>query len=431
MRVLLGKATRTKILVSTEFLRLTVLLSLIYGILELYYNFFISTEFQYMGFKPDLNLVKYFITKLVFIGIAIASYYMYCRNKFLYSIFLFLIFFFYIPNAIIFSLSNGAIGPFVSNVIFVSIFSFTPYVTLTLPAVELSQRKKDILMILLPIGLLLPIIATYKTEINLSTLLLKDIYETREVFSEKMVGYLSYIYNFEVKTIIPIAFVFFMVRRKMILVGLMALALLYLYVISGNKIVYFTTFIIVFFYYLGANYTSKVSNFFMITLLLLFVAPIIDKFVFQAPILQGTFVNRFLFIPALLTQWYFEFFEGNPFYFAESHFFNQFVESPYEMPVGFLLTKIYWNEPTVYANNGLVSDGFMNLGYVGVLLFSLIFAGLFSLFNSFKLNKGYFGLFFCYLYIILSAPLLTSLITGGIVLFVMIWIFIINNKTTS
>jgi hypothetical protein len=339
-----------------------------------------------------------------------------------------LLLFFYIPNSIFFSFSNGAISPFISNTFFVSLFLITPFINFKLPVVSLSQNKKKVVMLILPFVLLIPIVLVFKMDFNLKTLLLMDIYSTRDLFNEKMGGMLSYIYNFEVKTIIPIALIFFMIKRKYLLVGLMSLALIYLYIISGNKIVYFTTFIIAFFYYLGNSFVSKISNFLIITLGLFLITPLFDEFLFHTPLLGGTFINRFFFIPALLTQWYFEFFDGNPFYFAESHFFNEFIDSPYDMPVGFLLTKIYWGEPTVFANNGIVSDGFMNLGYLGVVLFSIIFTLLFALFNSFKMHKGYFGLFFCYIYIMLSAPLLTCFITGGISLFMFLWFFILNNK---
>ncbi len=408
-----------------------MLITLIYIALELYYYNQISDAYEYMGFVEDLNLYKYLITKLTFGGLLFSSYEMFKRDKFLYTIFLFLLLFFFIPNAILFSFSNGALGPFISNLFFVTVFLLTPYLRFNLPSVKLPQKKKDILVFILPFLLLIPVVLTFKLEINLKTLILKEVYETRDLFSIKMGGMLSYFYHFLVKTIVPIALVYFMIKKKHVLVGVLALVLIYLYVISGNKIVYFTTFIIMFFYYLGSSYTSKASNFFILTLAFLAVTPFIDSFVFEAPVLSGTFVNRFFFIPALLTQWYFEFFDGNPYYFAESSFFNLFVESPYDMPVGYLLTKVYWNEPTVYANNGIVSDGFMNLGYFGVFLFSIFFAFLFSLFSSFKMNKGYFGLFFCYIYIILSAPLLGCLITGGIVLFITLWFLVLNNKVST
>lgn len=421
-----------KIKLTKDFLILNALIAVIYIALELYYHNLISVTYNYMGFKADLNLSKYILTKVVFLSLLAASYTIYSRNKFLYSVYLLLIFFFYIPNAILFSMGNMHVGPFVSNVFFVSVFLITPYISFPIPQVSIPTQYKGTALIALSILLLIPIIATFKLNVNLNTLLLSEIYSTREMFSEKLNGYLAYLYHFEAKTIIPVALVFFMIHKKPMLIGLFVLILLYLFVISGNKLVYFTPMIVIFFYYIGKDYISKISYFFLITIIVFALFPIIDHFIAAPkPILSGTFINRFFFIPALLTQFYFDFFDGHPFYFAETHFFNQFVKSPYDMRVGFLITKVYWGAPTAFANNGIVSDGFMNLGYWGVALFSGIFALLFSFFNSLKLHIGYYGIFFSYIYIILSAPLLTCIITGGILPFILIALTILNNKKVN
>jgi hypothetical protein len=186
-----------------------------------------------------------------------------------------------------------------------------------------------------------------------------------------------------------------------------------------------------FFFFVGRDYVAKLSNFFLVIIIAFIIFPIIDSFVFPEPILAGVFVNRFLFIPALLTQFYFDFFDGNPFFFAESSLFNLFVKSPYEIPVGFLITREYWNEPEVYANNGIVSDGFMNLDYFGVILFSFLFVLLFSFFNSLNLHRGYYGIFFCYVYLILSAPFLSIFITGGVLFFIAMATTILHNSSFS
>ncbi|HEY9083633.1 MAG TPA: O-antigen polymerase [Vicingaceae bacterium] len=420
-----------KLIISKEFLRLSVLLTIIYFFLEGYYHFFISDNFEYLGYYPDFSIINYIITKLVYIWLLSLSWKVYQRSKFLYSIYLLLMFFFYIPNAVIFAFSNMHIGAFVSNVFFVSFFSLSSVIKFRLPTINLPEKINNYIILALSLLAIVPIIITFRNDVHLKTLLLQDIYEVREVFSEKLTGYLGYLYNILVKTLLPIALVYFLIKRKVFFVGIIFLALMYLYLISGNKIVYFTSILLLFFYYLGYSYTSKMSNFFIMIIGLLIIAPFVDAFLFSQPILQGVFINRFLFIPALLTQWYFEFFDGNPYYFAESHFFNQFVEQPYDLPIGFLLAKIHWHEPTVYVNNGIVSDGFMNLGYLGVVLFSVIFTLLFSLFNSFKLHIGYFGLFFSYVYIFLSAPFLSVFITGGVMIFIIKAILLLTNKNKN
>ncbi|MCX6291730.1 MAG: O-antigen ligase [Bacteroidetes bacterium] len=417
-----------KLIVKKEFLLLKVLVAVIYISLEVYYSFYISKRYDYMGFIPDFNVWKYLVTKLCFLFLLVMSFNMYHQSRFLYSIYMLLIFFFYIPNAVLYSFSNFPPGPFVSNTFFVSFFLITPYIKFTVPDFNIRERYKEWIVIGLAIVLIIPVVFTFKLNIHMKTLLLNEIYETREMFSEKLQGILAYLYHFEAKTIIPVALVFFMIRRKYFIMTLLFLILLYLFVISGNKLVYFTSIIVVFFFYIGRNVVAKLNNFFLVVIICFALFPVLDNFLLASPILAGTFVNRFLFIPALTTRFYFDFFSGHPFYFAESHFFMHFVHSPYNMPVGFLITKIYWGAPTAFANNGIVSDGFMNLGYAGVLLFSVIFSLLFSLFNTVKIHIGYYGVFFCCIYIILSTPLLTCLITGGILIFLVLCITILKSS---
>lgn len=420
-----------KIIVTKEFFRMKILLAVIYLLLELYYRYYITEEFKHMLFVWDLNLFKYLISKIVFLFLLVMSWNMYRRSRFLYSIYLLLIFFFYIPNAILYSLGNFPGGPFVSNTFFVSFFLITPYLKISFPGLTFPEKYRGVILFALAILLLIPIIQVFRFNVNMKTLLLADIYETRQLFSDKLDGFVAYFYNLEAKAIIPCALIYFMIRKKYFYISLLFLMLIYLYVISGNKLVYFTSVIVVFFFYVGKDHLSKLNYFFLVVLIAFALFPVLDNLILKAPVLAGTFVNRFLFIPALTTHFYFDFFSGRPFYFAETHLINHFVHSPYNMPVGFLITKEYWNEPTVFANNGIVSDGFMNLGYLGVILFSIVFATLFSLFDSFKIHVGFYGMFFCYIYILLSAPLFTCFITGGILVFIIICITILNDSEKS
>lgn len=419
-----------KISLTKEFIKLKIPIILIAFILEAYYKYLIVPEYPNYNYPLDFNLWKYIIAKLGFVFVLLLSYFIYNRSKFLYAIYLLLIFFFYIPNAIIFSYGNAAYGPFFANLFFVSSFVMSVFVKFNFPVIPVSNKHKEIILVAISIVFLIPIIYTFKSDVNFKTLILKNIYETRGLFSDKLIGILSYLYHLSVKTILPISLIFFMIRKKYVFVGLYFLILIYLFVISGNKFVYFTSVLLIYFYYFGKDYVSKINYFFLIALGLFLLFPILDYGVIQVekPILSGTFVNRFLFIPALLTQWYFDFFEGKPFYFAESHLFNQVVNSPYDMPVGFLISKVYLHTTEAYANNGIVSDGFMNLGYIGVLLFSLIFSVVFGIFNSLNLNKGYFGLFFSIIYMILSVQFLSCFITGGILIFFILAVFLLRDN---
>jgi hypothetical protein len=389
----------------------------------------IVPNYFYMGYVWQPNPVKYVTAKAILLFLLLFLNYFKKHSSFLFSIFLLLIFFFYIPNSILFSLSNYPFAPFWSNVFFVLTFLLTPLIKFKIPQTTTHPFIRSVVVLLIPILAILPIVYSFKLTINPKTLLLNEIYLTRQEFSKKIAGFNNYLYNFLVKTFIPVGIVYFLTIKRLSLAFLLSILLLYLYLISGNKIVYLTTILLILFFYAGKSFETKLSNFLLIILAVLILFPLVDSYCLTEPILTGTFVNRFLFIPALLTQDYFDFFKGNPLYFAETHFLNFFSQSPYNKPVGFLISELYFNAPDSFANNGIVSDGYMNLGYIGVVLFSLFFAFLFSLFNSFKLHTGYFGLFFSYIYIMLSAPLFTCLITGGIFLFISYCFTLLNNSS--
>lgn len=411
-----------------HFFRLSYLIVLISVILDIYYRFFVVNAYEHMGFALEIHPIKFLVAKTGLLFLLLISYLMFERSLMLYTIFLLLTFFFYLPNATLFSLSNASWKPFLSNLFFVSAFYTSVFVKIKTPQIRISARVADLILIALTLICIIPIVYSYRDRIVLSTLLLKDIYSTREVFSAKMSGGLNYLYHLSVKTILPVSLIHFLIRRKPYHVIGIFLILLYLYMISGNKIVYFNSFILILFYFFHYDYVRKLKLYFQFTIVALLIFPLFDFIFLENPILSGTFVNRFLFIPALLTQWYFDFFNGHPFYFAESHFFNHFFHSPYDMPVGYLISNTYLHTTDTYANNGVVSDGFMNLGLIGVVLFSFIVSGLFGVFHSLKLNSGYYGLYFSYIYMLLSAPLLSCFTTGGIFVFLLMAIFLLKNK---
>jgi hypothetical protein len=419
------------IVIKKEFLLNIGILLAIYISLEFYYSYYISDTFEYMGYVPDLNITNYLITKITFISLLVLSYTLYKKNTFLYAVYLLLVFFFFLPVAILFSFSNFANGPFVATTFFICCFALSPYILFSIPDRGIPDKWKPALLLSISLLLFVPIACRYGIAMNLKTLRLSEIYETRQSFSESMDGWLNYFYHIEAKTLIPVTLIFFMLRKQYAIAVLCFFLLLYLYVISGNKLVYFTSIAVVFFYCTGRTYSSKINNFFFLLLLLFAAFPLIDIFILPEPILAGTFVNRFLFIPALLTNFYFDFFNGHPFYFAETNLFNHFVKSPYDMEIGFLITREYWGAPMAYANNGIVSDGFMNLGYLGVLVFSFAFTALFGLFNSLKLHKGYFGVYFSYVFLILSTPFLGCILGGGILVFIILGNFVLRASSQN
>lgn len=401
-------------MVNKNFLLTTMFIILINMILEAYYLLFLSENFNYIGFKLDFSIVKYTESKILFLIFIIMSGRLFKNSQFLYSVFILLLLFFFIPNSIMFGFMNHIRGPLYS--ISLLLFLFLNVATIKLPVrpIYLPRKTKYFLAGGIALILLIPILLNFGFKFNINTLFLRDIYETRDIFSARISKLENYFYNWEAKTIIPVVLVFFLISKKYFFSIASFFILIYLYVISGNKAVYMTTLVTLFFYFLGNKYVYKIQYFLFFLICFFLIIPIVDVFVFDTVLFRGVLVMRPVFFPALLNYCYFDFFESTKLFFSENAIFNLFFQSPLDTKSAYKISEVYFNTSEMYANNGIISDGFMNLGYLGVFFLSALFGLIFMFFNSLSIDERYFGIFFIYVFFFLSAPMFTVIASGGL-----------------
>ncbi len=383
-------------------------------LLEWYYFNFITPSYIKYGFIWHFNILKYIEVKIFLLLLFVGLWYLFRNNRFIFSIYVLLIIFFFYPASIIYCLSDFSGEPMYSIFCMMLPIVLVCNLKLKLVRLNLPEKGKNLFFLCMILLLLVPIIFKMGFYINFENIFLKDVYETRKIFAENCSGILDYFFNWLSKVIIPISIIFFLMNKKYTYAILAVICLLYLYFISGNKLTYITCFSMLFFYFFGKNFQEKILWFLSLLIIVLLFLPILDNLFLSTPILQGTFVMRMLFFPALLNHSYFDFFSNNPLFFAESHFFNLFFPYPYTMKVGFLISQTYFGTVDMFANNGIVSDGYMNLGYFGVAINSIILAIIFLFFNSVNLDSKYFGYFVTLIFLFLSAPMLSMFITSGL-----------------
>ena len=257
-------------LIDRNFLKIQLLLLFVFIVLEFYYKFFISVQFDYLGFNNNFSLLKLIETKILYFVLIIGSYLLYKRSMFVFSIYVLLALFFFIPNAVMYVFSNVERGPIYSNFLFILTFILLTPFKIKLPVINFPKKFTITLFIGLALLVFTPIFIVYGFNINLNTLLLKDIYLTRDIFTLKETSLIKYLYNWEVKAIIPLLLVFLLINKRPILAFFVFAMLIYLFLISGNKIVYMTSIITLFFFFIGKNYTDKIV-FFLIGILLLLI----------------------------------------------------------------------------------------------------------------------------------------------------------------
>ncbi|WP_396591184.1 hypothetical protein [Allomuricauda sp. R78024] len=269
-----------------------------------------------------------------------------------------------------------------------------------------------------------PYLIIYGPHINLKNLFLIDVYQTRGVMSKLSNPYFGYTYSIFTKIIIPLIIVFSLELKKRIWVLVGALYLILFYLFGAHKAVYGGLLVVLVFYRFSysqsVKFIVKYSALFAVACLLLAWMNLDYPWIL-------TF-RRIHFIPTLLDICYTDFFDGQPLYWSES-ILKRFLEYPYDVRHTNLIGEVYFNRPDMSANNGLISDGFMNFGTLGVVINIFLISIYFMVLNSLKIPAKYFGLFVLVIFSFISSSLFTVLLTHGAFALLFVAIFLLNDKT--
>jgi len=398
-------------------------LTLVFFFFELVYKTFVFSKFEYMGFQYSFDLFKYIEAKFIFFSILVFVT-IKTPSKFIYAIISIFLLFMFIPALVIFEFvpSNKSIIYLMS--FFIILLHLSGFVSMNFKLPKISEKQSIYLVLFFAIMLLLPIFAQYKFNLNFNVLKFQDIYEVR---SQSHVGLpiIGYFYNWLVKVIIPVLLAFSLIKKRYMLTVFSVVVLMYLFVAQAHKSVFFGVFIVLFFY-LKKDYYKKIT-YFVLALLLVFVLTHLLTLTTGIFAPESILIRRVFFVPALLNTYYFEFFDNNHIYLSHS-IFKSFFVYPYEVPPPAVIGMEYFNSDATNANNGFFSDGFMNFGYFGVLLYSIFVVFLFKFFDALKIDSRYFGIFFVIIFTLISSAFLTSLLTHGILVLIILALFIMQRK---
>jgi O-antigen polymerase len=397
---------------------LIIILLLVYSlILEASYAFFETEIYGYDGYKLDISIKKYIFSKLLLAIYLTTSIYVYNRSKFIYFVYILLGVFSFLPNLILYSMMNINIGPSLSLFFALQLIAFISTIQFKVRPLNSGIKINNLFIIGITLILVLPFILKYNFQVNFKTLLFKDIYTTRALFSERL-GYISSYFLFWLTRVsAPVLLIYGLIRKKRIFILISIVILLYIYMISGHKAVFMASFVLIFFYYTGKDYYSKLFYFLFALLCFIILIPIIDLLI-NRNLFHAIFITRVFFMPALLNFCYFDFFDSNYIFLSHS-IFSSFIEYPFVLEPANLIGFEYFGRPEMHANNGVISDGFKNFGYIGVFIFSFLYSVFFAIINSLKLDIRYAGIFFLVIRLFIGAEFLTSFLTHGL------WLLII------
>lgn len=288
-----------------------------------------------------------------------------------------------------------------------------------------KKQALTLLFVITTIGLL-PYIIVFGPHINVKNLFLIDVYETRRVMEKLSTPYFGYTYSLFTKVIVPLLIVFALELKNKLLLIAGVLYLLLFYLFGAHKTVYVALFVVLFFY--RFNYGNIVRLLAKYSIYLILACIVLALLTYDY--LWILSIRRVHFIPTLLDICYFDFFEDRAIYWSET-ILKRFIDYPFDLSHTNLIGEKYFNRPSMAANNGLISDGYMNAGKIGVIINILLVSLYFMILNNLKISPRYFGLFLLIIFSFISSSTTTVFLTHGAIALLLISIFILNEKKTK
>jgi hypothetical protein len=400
--------------------------------LLLFFCFALVVRDEYAFKKVDLTYI--FDLNRTFIGLAwvivgaailsIAS-----LKGFHYAITALILIFFVFPSTVIFSYvkeSDFRI-PLSHYLLFLTVLILGKIkIKIRLPSFRKDQSKK-ILILVVVIGLI-PFIVLFLPHLNFNNLLLREIYETREQLGLAIdTVYTNYSYSWFNKFIIPCLLVFSIYYRDRFTAFIGSGALIFLYLCGAHKAV-FIGLILTFVLY-KFEYKTKI-NYLLKLLMIVGAFSLFMAIVFKVDFFMTMTLRRAFLLPAMVDVLYFDMFDNNHMLWSET-FNGLFRTYPYELEHSFMIGKRYFGEVIWGANNGIISEGFMNGGMLGVLINVGIVGIYFSILNQLNISPKFFGLFFAFVFLIVSSSLPTVMVSHGGIVLMLIALLFMKNTTTS
>lgn len=403
-----------------------LLLILLYLLLDHEYRNFVVPHFSHLNFSYSFSLIRLLGASGVFI-LALTSLMLFKPSPYMHATSVLLIVLMLIPNLILFQYMHS------DPVIPISMLLFIMLLRVKLPEIRsfcrlpaMSQPWPLIILCLLAVVFMLPVVSHFGFRIHLGTDLLNPAaqYEIREGVNREIHALTSYSLGQLTKAILPAMLLAGIVWKKYWLSVTSLLLTVYLFAINPHKTTLFILAPLLFFV-LFREHSRKTNLFLGLVLTTVLITMVTTRFYGIMP--ESLLVRRSFFTQAFLTHAYFDFFRGEPVYFAHS-FLSGIFHYGYALDPAHLIGQVYFGSSVMSCNTGFIGDGFMNLGYAGVFIFLMMAAALFHLIDQLKLKPGYFGLTFLILFQMINTSLLTLVLTHGLLMLILLMSFILRDK---
>lgn len=138
---------------------------------------------------------------------------------------------------------------------------------------------------------------------------------------------------------------------------------------------------------------------------------------------------RTIFLPSMISSFYFDFFQFNDFtYFSDTGIISFFTGDSYPLNVKKMVASNYlYKNPATNMNVGLVGDGFLKIGFLGIFVTAIVLSIFLKLINELGKNKNTIlikAMLFYPFYALINGSLYTIILTNGLFLSIILIIFL-------
>lgn len=248
---------------------------------------------------------------------------------------------------------------------------------------------------------------------------LTDVYELRtEARGYEIPLILGYLSTFS-DNLLPILLVYFLYKKKYTVAIIISGVILLNFGITATKQILFLLFLAIFgFFFVKSLNVVKIY----VWAFLVLIYFCIGEFLILGTYFVSIFsIYRVFFIPAKLHYVYYDFFSTRELDYFRQSVFKYFIDSPYKENIGFILGDYDIGDVTARANNGLFSDSYMNLGFIGVFIFPFIVVLILKILDGavIGLNQRIFFIITSSIsFVLLGLPFTTALFSAGILVLV-------------
>ena len=207
------------------------------------------------------------------------------------------------------------------------------------------------------------------------------------------------------RNILPIILIISLQKKKWIMSFLCIFVIFLNFSIQGSKSTLFKLLFCLFLYYfLRKKDLLKIVQYLFV---LLVVFSLLEWWLIDSNFISSLVIRRVFFVPALLNSLYYDYIlESGPIFYGKM-----------ASEINFDIGEEYFGNAEMRANNGMFTDAFMNLGYVGCLVYPFIYAFFFKCCDSAFRGVNKQVVFFATLLIVttmMSTVFTTALMTHGI-----------------